>query len=114
MPSGGDKPTFNRLYHEYDPHNLDEKTASKYSLRDSDGRRYQLTSLLNPSHNRPNLTYEFLGVNRVWRWTRQRMQEAYEQGLVVQPRPGGVPRFKRYLDEQEGKPMIPSGRTFHR
>jgi site-specific DNA-methyltransferase (adenine-specific) len=102
---GGDKLTFNRLYHEYDPDNLDEKTAGKYSLRDANGRRYQLTSLLNPAHNRPNLTYEFLGVTRVWRWTRERMQEAFEKGLVVQPRPGGVPRFKRYLDEQEGRPV---------
>jgi DNA methylase len=33
------------------------------------------------------------------------MQEAYEHGLVVQPRPGAVPRFKRYLDQQEGRPI---------
>jgi len=32
------------------------------------------------------------------------MQKAYEAGLVIQNRPGGVPRFKRYLDEQEGVP----------
>ncbi|MBA3572383.1 MAG: restriction endonuclease [Pyrinomonadaceae bacterium] len=102
---GGEKPSFTPQYHAYDPENLDQKTASKYSLRDSDGRRYQLTSLLNPATDRPNLTYDFLGVKRVWRWTRERMQEAYDQGLVIQPRPGGVPRFKRYLDEQEGRPI---------
>ena len=33
------------------------------------------------------------------------MQAAYDQGLVVQPRPGIVPRFKRYLDEQRGRPL---------
>ncbi len=33
------------------------------------------------------------------------MQAAYEAGLVVQPRPGAVPRYKRYLDEQRGKPL---------
>ena len=69
------------------------------------GRRYQLDNLLNPNKNRPNLTYEFLGVTRVWRWTRERMQAAYEAGLVVQPNPGSVPRLKRYLDEQEGIPV---------
>ncbi len=89
----------------YDIENLDEKTDEKYSLRDPDGRRYQLTSLLNPNPDRPNLTYEFLGVHRVWRWTRERMEEAYRAGLIVQPRPGAVPRFKRYLDEQKGKPI---------
>lgn len=51
----------------YDPANLAEKTAEKYAGRDPDGRLYQLTSLINPNSNRPNLTYEFLGVTRVWR-----------------------------------------------
>ncbi len=69
------------------------------------GRRYRLGDLTNPNKNRPNLTYEFLGVTRVWRWTKERMQLAYEQGLVVQNKPGGVPAFKRYLDEQEGTPV---------
>ncbi|MGO9587650.1 MAG: DNA methyltransferase [Limisphaerales bacterium] len=102
---GGDEITFNRPYSPYDPDNLDEKTDEKYSLRDPDGRRYQLTSLLNPNLDRPNLEYEFLGVKRVWRWTKERMQEAYENGIVVQPSPGAVPRMKRYLDEQEGRPI---------
>jgi site-specific DNA-methyltransferase (adenine-specific) len=89
----------------YDLGALDRKTEEKYSLKDPDGRRYQLTSLLNPNPNRPNLRYEFLGVTRVWRWTRDRMLGANEKGFIVQPRPGAVPRFKRYLDEQKGKPI---------
>ena len=89
----------------YDESELDDKTEEKYSHRDADGRRYQLTSLINPNQNRPNLTYEFLGVNRVWRWTKERMTKAYADGLVIQPAPGKVPRFKRYLDEQRGKPL---------
>jgi DNA methylase/Restriction endonuclease len=64
-----------------------------------------LDNLTNPNKNRPNLTYEFLGVTRVWRWTKQRMQEAYEKGLVIQNKSGAVPRLKRYLDEQEGAPI---------
>ena len=94
-----------QIFQPYNPSALDEKTLEKYSLRDPDGRRYQLTSLLNPNPDRPNLTYEFLGVTRVWRWTKERMQVAYDAGLVVQPKPGGVPRFKRYLDDQRGKPL---------
>ena len=68
-------------------------------------RRYRLADLTNPNKNRPNLTYEFLGITRVWRWTRERMQEAYEAGIVVQTNPGTVPQLKRYLDEQEGNPV---------
>lgn len=102
-----DEATWNEdeVFSPYDVNDLDEKTAEKYSQVDGCGRLYQLTSLLNPNPDRPNLTYEFLGVTRVWRWTKERMQAAYEQGLIVQPRPGAVPRFKRYLDEQKGKPF---------
>jgi len=102
---GGDKTTFNRPYDPYDPDDLDEKTASKYSHRDPDGRIYRLDNLINPNPDRPNLTYEFLGVTRVWRWTKERMQEAYENGIVLQTKPGAVPQLKRYLDEQEGRPI---------
>ena len=89
----------------YDMDDLDQKTLEQYSEIDGDGRRYSLTSLVNPNRNRPNLTYKFLGITRVWRWTKERMQQAYEDGIVVQTKPGNVPRQKRYLDEQKGKPL---------
>lgn len=89
-------------YKDYDP----DKISQSYHLKDSDGRAYQLTSLLNPNLNRPNLTYEFKGVTRVWRWTRERMLEADSMGRIIVPRGGkGIPRYKRYLDEQEGIPI---------
>ena len=93
------------IFRPYDQSRLDEKTKKQYSNRDPDGRRYQLTSLLNPNKDRPNLTYEFLGVTKVWRWTKQRMEDAYARGLVVQAAPGRTPRLKRYLDEQRGRPF---------
>jgi site-specific DNA-methyltransferase (adenine-specific) len=89
----------------YDPDRLDPKTAKKYCHRDPDGRVYRLDNLINPNPDRPNLTYEFLGVTRVWRWKKERMERAYEAGLVVQTRPGAVPQLKRYLDEQRGRPI---------
>lgn len=89
----------------YDPLNLPEKTAAKYCHKDPDGRVYRLDNLINPNPDRPNLTYEFLGVTRVWRWTKDRMQTAYDAGLVVQSAPGRVPQLKRYLDKQRGLPL---------
>ena len=75
-------------------------------IEEETGRRYQLTSLLNPNPDRPNLTYEFKGVMKVWRWTKERMEEADRKGQIVVPRGGkGIPRFKRYLDEQPGIPV---------
>lgn len=89
----------------YVPHAPD-KAAKQYARVDEDGRPYQLTSLLNPNPDRPNLTYEFKGVTRVWRWTKDRMLAEDAKGNIVVPRSGaGIPRYKRYLDEQEGVPL---------
>lgn len=93
------------MFQPYDMENLPAKTVEKYSGVDPDGRHYQLTSLINPNQDRPNLRYEFLGVTRVWRWTRDRMERAHADGMVVQPGPGRVPRYKRFLDEQRGLPL---------
>lgn len=91
--------TFNRQFGELGP----EYVEHFYRYEDADGRRYQLGDLTNPNKNRPNLTYEFLGVKRVWRWTKDRMEKAYQGGLIVQAEPGGIPRLKRYLDETDGR-----------
>ena len=89
---------FKKVFGEHNSEYVEQ--AYKYS--DEHGR-YRLLPLLNPSDNRPNLTYEFLGVKRVWRWTRERMQKAYEEGRVVQLKPGAVPQYKLYLHESEGR-----------
>jgi len=98
----GDDYTFNR---QYLPHNEDYVEAFYKYTEPETGRCYRLADLTNPNKDRPNLTYEFLGIKRVWRWTKERMQEAYEKGLVIQTKPGAVPALKRYLDEQEGNPV---------
>jgi adenine specific DNA methylase Mod len=67
----------------YDHAALDEKTSLKYRYRDEEGRIYRLSDLTNPNPNRPNLTYEFMGVTKVWRWTKERMQAALDAGLIV-------------------------------
>src|SRR5664280_62522 len=89
---------FHQPYEEHDP----EYVESAYKYTDKQGR-YRLLPLLNPNDNRPNLTYEFLGVRRVWRWTKQRMQKAYEDGVVVQLKPGAVPQYKKYLADSKGR-----------
>lgn len=93
------------LYVPYDAKNLPSSIAEKYTHDDGDGRKYRLDNLINPNADRPNLTYEFLGVTRVWRWTRERMRSAYDAGVIHQSAPGRVPQLKRYLDEQRGMPL---------
>ena len=97
--SKGDDFNWNRPFRPHDPTYVDKFYRH---VEAETGRRYQLADLVNPNQDRPNLTYEFLGVTRVWRWTKERMQAAYDEGLVVQQQPGSVPRLKRYLDEMKG------------
>ena len=82
----------------------DERTRQQYRNWDPEREDWwQPTSLLNPNPDRPNLTYEFHGHTRVWRWTRERMEEEDAAGNIYVPAGGGVPRYKRYLSEQRGR-----------
>jgi site-specific DNA-methyltransferase (adenine-specific) len=86
-------------YGDHDP----EYVEKAYRYTDESGKKYRLLPLLNPNDDRPNLTYEFLGVTRVWRWTRERMQQAYDEGVVVQLKPGAVPQYKKYIGDSKGR-----------
>ena len=67
------------------------------------GRRFQLVSMTGPGGAaKGNPEYEVMGVTRHWRYSEERMQELIDQGLVMQSKPGGVPRRKYYLDEGLG------------
>ncbi len=89
---------FRQPYETHDPKYVE--TAYRHV---DDGGRYRLLPLLNPNKDRPNLTYEFLGVTRVWRWTKERMADAYASGLVVQTKPGAIPQYKKYLGDSKGR-----------
>jgi len=93
---------------QYTPHRKEYIESHYGQVEKKTGRRYTLGDLLNPNHDRPNLTYEFpvgSGQVRVWRWTKERMMKALEDGRIYFPPKGGVPRFKRYLDEMAGTPL---------
>ena len=97
-----DSYTFNP---QYLPHDVEYiENTYKYTEHQT-GRRYRLISLTSQNKDTPPLTYEFLGVLRTWRWTEERMQKAYDEGLIVQTKPESVPMLKQYLDEHEGTPV---------
>ena len=96
-----DEAKFFKVYGQHDPEYLE----NFYRYTDEDGRRYRLGDLTNPNKNRPNLTYEFMGITRVWRWTKDRMEKALKDGLIVQSGSGAVPQMKRYLDQMGGQPV---------
>src|SRR5205807_6440571 len=63
----GDEATWTPAYL---PHSEEYISSHYASIEPETGRHFQLDNLINPNSNRPNLTYEFLGITRVWRWTR--------------------------------------------
>ena len=81
----------------------DAYVLSKYPHTDVDGRRYGLWDMTGPGGAaKGNPFYEVMGVERYWRYSRVRMDQMIAEGRVIQPRPGGVPREKRYLENSAG------------
>nr|MDO8119079.1 site-specific DNA-methyltransferase [Candidatus Sigynarchaeota archaeon] len=66
------------------------------------GRRFALNPIINPNPNRPNLTYEFLGFTKVWKYTNEKMLGYYMRGIIFQPSENALPQKKQYLDESAG------------
>mgnify|MGYP005812814565 CR=1 FL=1 len=93
---------WNSQYVPYDS----EYVNRDYRRKDPDGRRYRIDNVQGPGGAaKGNPQYEFLGVTRYWRYTKEKMEELYRQGRIVQTRPGAVPQYKRYLDEMPGVPV---------
>src|ERR1700728_1359848 len=87
--------------------NILKSSISKH-VESGTGRRYSLGDIGAPGGAAPskgNPYYEFLGVKRYWRFSKERMQELYDKGEIVQTKPGSVPRQKRYLDTGKGTPI---------
>ena len=99
--SKGDNFKWNRPFRPYDPEYIEQ--FYRFTEPES-GRRYRLSDLTNPNRDRPNLTYEWNGHMRVWRWTKERMQEAHDNGLIHYSSTG-LASQKRYLDEMQGNPV---------
>ena len=84
----------------YEPLN-EGYVESKYRFTNEDGRRYRKDNCLNQNPDRPNLTYEWNGHVRTWRWTKDKMQGLHDAGRLIYTKTG-IPEYKRYLDESEG------------
>ena len=89
---------------QYDPYDEDYVRSHYSNVEEGTGRRYMLDNCLNPNPDRPNLTYEWNGLTRVWRWTREKMAALHAEGRIVHTK-SGMPRYKRYLDEMPGVPI---------
>jgi DNA modification methylase len=95
--------TWNMQYQPYSDEYI--KAFYKY-VEPQTGRLYRLSDITGPGGAaKGNPYYEFLGIKRYWRFKRERMEELYRQGQIIQTKPGTVPAQKRYLDEMPGVPL---------
>ena len=92
---------WNRQFAEYDESYL----ATHYQGRDPDGRRYELADISAAGQGTAKYFFGELlepppGTH--WRWSQERIDQLCKERKIVITS-GGRPRYKRYLDEQQGK-----------
>ncbi|WP_244540845.1 site-specific DNA-methyltransferase [Methylobacterium sp. yr668] len=91
---------------QYTPYDAKYLETHYKSIDSETGRRFEAGDLTGPGGaGNGNPYFEFLGVTRYWRYSKERMMQLYEAGRIIQPRPGAVPRYKRFLDEMPGVPI---------
>ena len=100
--SMSDEYVLNTVYTPYSKEYID----NFFRYTDRDGRRYRLVSMIGTGGAaKGNPFYEFMGVSKYWRYSKETIQELVQKGLVVQTKPGAVPQKKNYLDESPGVPL---------
>ena len=103
--SKSDNYVFNPQFGAYEKEYIDKY----YGNFEADGRRYQLQGMYGKGTGPAMYFGERLiappkGLH--WRWTQERVTEAFNSGIIVFPRGGdGMPRFKDYLDSKQGVPI---------
>ena len=94
--------TWNQQYTNYD----DSYVKKAYRFVEAETKRkYALGDLTAPGGAaKGNARYEFLGVERYWRYSQANMLQLFINGKIHYKK-GRVPLLKRYLDEMKGRPV---------
>jgi DNA modification methylase len=88
--------TWNPQYTEYS-----EQYLKMYNNVDDYGQRYKVENTLGPGNR--GVLYDWNGHKRYWRYTKEKMQELHDAGLLYYTK-SGFPKKKVYLDEMLGRP----------
>jgi len=96
--------TYNPLYTD-----LPETTVEKWyrNIEPETGRRYNKADVTAPGGANPakrNPLYEWNGITRYWRYSKERMQRLHDEGRLIYTK-SGMTYQKRYLDESHGIPL---------
>ena len=99
------KYTWNTQYTEYD-----EKYTDKFyrHVEEGTGRRFTLSDLMASGTRNGSSGLPWKGIDpntkgNHWKYTIENLEHLYQEGRIQFPKKaGGVPRYKRYLDEMSG------------
>jgi DNA modification methylase len=86
---------WNPTYTDY----TEEYIETYYRYKDEDGRRWLSRSTTAP--RKTGAIYEWNGVRRIWRYSKEEMQRLHDSGRLFYTE-NGMPRYKQYLDEMPG------------
>jgi site-specific DNA-methyltransferase (adenine-specific) len=93
------EPVFNAIYSP-----LPQSTIDKWyrNVEAETGRKYNKADVTGPGGAaKGNPRYEWRGVTRYWRYSKDSMQRLHDAGKLVYTK-SGMPYEKRYLDESKG------------
>jgi DNA modification methylase len=100
--TGSSKYTFNSIYKP-----LPESTVNTWykHVEEGTGRRYNKADVTGPGGAAKGCpVYEWKGITRAWRYSKENMQRLESEGRLVYSSTGMVYQ-KRYLDESKGVPL---------
>ncbi len=89
---------YNRQFTDYS----EDYINTAYRHEDERGRYTTFPCTNEAGGNRP---YEFRGITRAWRYTKENMQQMFDDGLLFQPTPESPFRYKKYLHDALGVPI---------
>jgi len=105
--SKGDEHVFNPIYSK-DDDNTQKYLRERFTFDDGDGRKYMKSPLINPL-NRPNLRYEFHGVQPPktgWLYSKERMEEMYKKNELVMPKESNARIYRKIYEDTYPGQMV--------
>ncbi|PIT82955.1 site-specific DNA-methyltransferase [Limnohabitans sp. 15K] len=90
----------------YEPYSQEYIDSAYKHVEERSGRKYQLDNTSGPGGaQKGNPYYEFMGVSKYWRYSKERIERLYKEGRLIKSKTGSDWRYKRYLDEMPGVPL---------
>ncbi len=91
---------------QYEPYSEDYIKSAYKHVESTTGRRYRIDNTSGPGGARKgNPFYEFRGVRKYWRYSRETIERLFKEGRLIQTKAGGDWGYKRYLNEMPGVPI---------